>query len=117
MCQDDVQPACDDNDETQGIADIVTDLEQSASEEKETINSAFATMTVTVKVLQAKIKAMEKSSSRKRNNNNKIYCWTHGRTRNNNHLSPTCIIYKSGHQDDTILSNRKGGSDRFCNDN
>ena len=116
MRQGDVQPACDDNDEVQGIADIITDLAQSASEDKETIDSAFATMTATVKALQAKIKAMEKGSSRKRNNNNKSYCWTHGHARNNNNLSPTCINKKSGHQDDGTLSNRKGGSDRFCND-
>ena len=114
--QDDVQPACDDNDEAQGIADIITDLAQSVSEDKETIDSAFATMTATVKALQAKIKAMEKGSSRKRNNNNKSYCWTHGRTRNNNHLNSTCINKKAGHQDDATLSNCKGGSDRFCNE-
>ena len=59
---------------------------------------------------------MEKVSSRKRNNNNKSYCWTHGRTRNNNHLSSTCINKKAGHQDDATLSNHKGGSDRFCNE-
>ena len=117
MRQDDVQPASDKNDEAQGIADIITDLAQSASEDKTTINYAFTTMTTTIKALQAKIEAMEKCSSRKRNNNNKSYCWTHGRTRNNNHTSSVYNNNKTGHQDDATLSNCKGGSDRFCNDN
>ena len=116
MRQDDVQPTCDDNNEAQGIADIIADLAQSASENKKMINSTFTTMTTTIKALPAKIEAMEKGSSRKGNNNNKSYCWTHGRTRNNNHLSSTCINKKAGHQDDATLSNRKGGSDRFCNE-
>ena len=60
MRQDDVQPGCDDDDEAHGIAAIITDLAQSASEDKETINSAFTTMTATIKALQAKIEAMEK---------------------------------------------------------
>ena len=116
MRQDNVQPGYDDTDEAQGIAAIITDLAQSASDDKETINSAFTTMTATIKVLQEKIEAMEKGSSRKRNNNNKKYCWTHGCTRNNNHLSSTCVNKKAGHQDDATLSNRKGGSTRFCNE-
>ena len=116
MRQDDVPPGSDDNDDAHGIAAIITDLAQSASEDKETINSAFTTMTATIKALQEKIEAMEKGSSRKRNNNNKSYCWSHGRTRNNNHLSSTCINKKPGHQDDATLANRKGGSDRFCNE-
>ena len=114
MRQDDVPPGCDDDDD--GISVIITDLAQSASEDKETINSAFATMTATIKALQEKNEAMENVSSRKRNNNNKSYCWSHGRTRNNNHLSSTCINKKPGHQDDATLSNRKGSSDRFCNE-
>ena len=73
-------------------------------------------MAATIKALQEKIEAMEKGSSRKRNNNNKIYYWTHSRTRNNNHLRSTCINKKAGHQDYATLSNRKGSSDQFCNE-
>ena len=58
MRQDDVQPVCDDNDEAQGIADIITDLVQSALEDRQTINSAFTTMTATIKALQAEIEAI-----------------------------------------------------------
>ena len=60
MRQDDVQPGCDDNDEAHGIATIITDLAQSASEEKETIKSAFTTMTATIKALQEKLKRWKK---------------------------------------------------------
>ena len=116
MRQDNVQPGCDDNDEAQGIAVIVTDLTQSASEDKETINSVFTTMTTTIKALQEKNCNDGKKSSRKRNNNNKSYCWTHGRTRNNNHLSSTCINKEAVRQDDATLSYRKCGSDQFCNE-
>ena len=50
----DHHPESDNNIEAQGIADIITGLTQSASEDKETINSAFTGMTVTIKVLQEK---------------------------------------------------------------
>ena len=94
MRQDDHQDEDENNDEAQGIADIITDLALSESEDKKTRKSIFTTMTATIKALQDKIEAMEKGPSRKRNNNNKIYYWTHSRTRNNNHLSPICIKKK-----------------------
>ena len=50
----DHHPESDNNIEAQGIADIITVLAQSASEDKETINSTFTGMTVTIKVLQEK---------------------------------------------------------------
>ena len=117
MRQHDYHPESDNNIEAQGIADIITGLAQSASEDKETINSAFTDMTATIRALQEKIEAMKKKGpSRKRNNNNKSYCWTHGRTRNNNHISYACNNKKTGHQDDATLSTRKGSSDKYCND-
>ena len=73
MRQHDHYPEGDDNDEAQGVANIITDLTQSASEDKETINSTFATMITTIKFIQDKIEAMEKGTIRKRNNNNKHY--------------------------------------------
>ena len=60
---------------------LVENLAQSASEDKETINSAFTNMTATIKALQEKFEAIEnKGTSRKRDDNNKNYFWTHGRT-------------------------------------
>ena len=66
------RPDSDNNIEVQGIADIIIGLAQSASEDKETINSTFTDKTATIKALQEKIEAMAKEgTSRKRNNNNK----------------------------------------------
>ena len=112
MRQDDHHHEDENIDEAQDIANIITDLAQSVSEDKKSINSAFTAMTTTIKALQDKIEAMEKGSSRKRNNNNKIYCWTNGRTRDNNHISPTCNNKRTGHHDDATLSDRNGGSDK-----
>ena len=112
MRQDDNHREDENIDEAQNIANIITALAQSVSEDKKTIHSAFTTMTVTIKALQDKIEAMEKGSSRKRNNNNKIYCWTNGRTRDNNHISPTCNNKRTGHHDAATLPYRKGGSDK-----
>ena len=112
MRQHDHHPENDNNIEGQGIADIITVLAQSASEDKETINSAFTNMTPTIKALQEKIEAMEKKgTSRKRNNNNTSYCWTHGRF--NNHTSSTSNNKKNGNQDDATLTMLKGGSDNI----
>ena len=87
MRQHGQHPERDDNDETQGIAYIIKDLSQSASEDKETIDSAFTTMTTIIKSFQDKIEATKKVALRKRNNKNKNCCWIHGRTRNNNHTT------------------------------
>ena len=62
MRQHDHYPEGDDNDEAQGIDEIITDLAQSASEKKDTIKSAFTTMTATIKVFQNKIEVMEKGT-------------------------------------------------------
>ena len=116
MRQRDHHPERNDNDEAQGIEDIITDIAPSALEDKETIKSTFTTMAVTIKYLQ-KIEAMEnKYTSRKINNNNKSYCWTHGRTRNNNHTSSTCIKKNIGYQDDVTFSTRKGGLYKYYTD-
>ena len=93
------RPDSDNNIEAQGIADIITGLAQSASEDKETINSAFTDKTTTIKALQEKIEAMAKEgASRKRNNNNKSYCWTHRRARNKNHTNSACNNKKAVHE-------------------
>ena len=49
------------------------------------------------------------------NSNNESYCWSHGRTRNEEHTSPSCRNKKEGHKNDATLSNKQGGSTRWCN--
>ena len=46
---------------------------------------------------------------------NTSYCWTHGRTRTDNHTSENCRNPAEGHVRNATLSNRQGGSDRNCN--
>ena len=55
MRQHDHHPEHNDNNESQGIAEIIIDLAQSASEDKETINSVLTTMTATIKYFQEKM--------------------------------------------------------------
>jgi hypothetical protein len=51
-----------------------------------------------------------------KNNNNTLYCHTHGRTRNDNHTSPTCRNPSNGHSATATLDNRMGGSEEWCAD-
>ena len=48
------------------------------------------------------------------NGENVTYCWSHGITRNRRHNSKTCKRKKEGHQDDSTLNNRMGGSNERC---
>ena len=68
----DHRPESDNNIEAQGIADIITVLAQTESEDKETINkSAFTDMTATIKATPRKNRGNGKRGTlRKRNNNN-----------------------------------------------
>ena len=50
------------------------------------------------------------SSYCKRKNTSK-YCWSHGACA---HSSADCNNKKRGHQDETTLKNKMGGSTRFC---
>ena len=51
-----------------------------------------------------------------RNKNNKSYCWTHGRTRRNDHTSATCRNKAEGNIDTATLEDRQSGSSRFCDE-
>ena len=116
MRQHDHHPENDNNNEAQGITIIITGLVQSASEHKGTINIAFTDAITTSKSIQDQIETIGKEgTSRKRNNNNKSHCWTHDRTRKNNHISSSCNNKRTGHEDDATFSTRKGGSDKYCN--
>ena len=50
----------------------------------------------------------------KMNGENVTYCWSHGITKNRYHNSKTCKRKKEGHQDDSTLNNRMGGSNERC---
>ena len=50
----------------------------------------------------------------KRTEKPKSYCWSHGAARNMDHNSGTCDNQHTGHQSDSTLENRMGGSDRIC---
>ena len=53
-------------------------------------------------------------SAAARRNANTSYCWTHGRTRTDNHTSENCRNPATGHIRTATLNNRQGGSSRFC---
>ena len=50
----------------------------------------------------------------RRNPFSQAYCWTHGRTYNDLHISCTCKNRKEGHKENATLHNRMGGSDKNC---
>ena len=56
------------------------------------------------------------STNTRSNKNNKSYCWTHWRTRNLRHVSSNYRNKKDEHKDEAALSNRIGGSDKYCAD-
>ena len=102
----------EDNDENYIVA-VITELANAATKDKEQMTTTFADLTNTIKALQEKIEKMDKKGgSRKRNYNNESYCWTHGRTRNNNHKSSSCSNKKDDNQSDATLHNRKNGSNK-----
>jgi len=67
----------------------------------------------------SELKESRSTNSRKRINRNKndtSYCWTHGRTRNRLHTSESCRNKAEGHNSAATLTNKLGGSDRYCGD-
>ena len=103
----------DDNEEND-IAAVINELANAATKDKEQMSATFTDLKNTIKALQEKIEKMDKNGgSRKRNANNENYCWTHGRTRNNNHKSCSYSNKKEGYQSDATLFNRKNGSNKW----
>ena len=81
----------------------------------------MATLTETLKALQEQVTILSRggsnnSSNTRSNKNNKSYCWTHERTCNPRHVSLNCRNKRDGHKDEAVLSNRMGGSDKYCVD-
>ena len=56
----------------------------------------------------------DNDNSASRRASNTSYCWTHGRTRTDNHTSANCRNPSEAHVRTATLTNRQGGSDRFC---
>ena len=103
----------DGNDEND-IAAVINELANAATKDKKKMSATFADLTNTIKVLQEKIDMMDKKGgSRKINYTNESYCWTHGKTRNNNHKSCSYSNKKEGYQSDATLFNRKNGSNKW----
>ena len=101
----------------------------------ETVSTTLTTILNKLTALQSKVNSLEnrvgnqegngnqtngntengnRNNNRRNNNNNESYCHTHGRTRNDNHTSPTCTHPANGHVTTATLANREGGSNRFC---
>ena len=114
-----VENKCDNSNEIEPaeMNDILAALANVATQRDRTIATTLQGLTNTLQALKDKVDGIDQAGKeRKKNNNSKFYCWTHGRTRNKNHTSGTCINKKEGHKEDATLDNRKGGSNKYCND-
>ena len=80
------------------------------------IRDDVAALTNSIKLLQMQLEAVtaNQTSRKNRNNNTTSYCWTHGRTKNPKHTSATCKNRAEGHKEEATLSNRLGGSNKYC---
>ena len=96
--------------------DILAALANVATQGDSTKATTLKELTTTLQALKEKVDDIHEGKKRKKNNNSKFYCWTHGRTRNKNHISCSWNNKKEGHQDDATLDNKKGGSHKYCND-
>ena len=114
-----VENKCDNSNEIEpaDMNDILVALANVATQGDSTIATTLQDLTSTLQALKDKVDGIDQAGKkRKKNNNSKFYCWTHGRTRNKNHTSDTCINKQEGHKEDATLDNRKGGSNKYCND-
>lgn len=72
-----------------------------------------------IKQLELKVNGIADSNQQRRgsdyNRNSEHYCWSHGRTRNPNHVSANCRNKKDGHIDTATLHDKHSGSEHFCN--
>jgi len=67
-----------------------------------------------IKLINNQNKAKPPPFQGKINGENVTYCWSHGITKNRYHNSKTCKRKKEGHQDESTLNNRMGGSNERC---
>ena len=102
----------------------------------ETVSATLTTILTKLTALTTKVNSLEnrvgnqdgngnnanqgnnnRNNNRRNNNNNESYCHTHGRTRNDEHTSATCLHPADGHIATATLANRSGGSNRYCGGN
>ena len=88
---------------------ILAALANVATQGGRTIVTTLKELTNTLQALK-KVDGIQEWKKRKKNNNSKFYCWTHGRTRNKNHISCSYNNKKEEHQGNAILDSKKGGS-------
>jgi len=67
-----------------------------------------------IKLINNQNKPKPPPLQRKVNDKNVTYFWSHGITKNPKHNSATCKHKKDGHQDESTLNNRMGGSNKRC---
>jgi hypothetical protein len=86
-----------------------------------TLTSQLTDMKAMLQSMSDQIKNLQSTQPRQYDRtydrNSEHYCWSHGRTRNPNHISSNCRNKKPGHKDDATLHNRMGGSNYRCNSN
>ena len=85
-----------------------------------TLTTQLNDITTIIKQLELKVNGLADTNQRgprqsDYNRNSEHYCWSHGRTRNPNHVSSNCRNKKEGHIDTATLHNKQGGSERYCN--
>jgi hypothetical protein len=82
-----------------------------------TLTLQLSEMNDIIKKMSTQMTELQKTVNKPKtyNRNSEHYCWSHGRTRNPKHTSPTCNHKKEGHKDDATLHDKKGGSEMYCN--
>ena len=103
------------NDTTAAITEL-TNATLADREQFGAIKSDVAALSNTIKMLQMQLETMMQSKppTRNRNNFSTSYCWTHGRTKNKKHTSATCRNRAEGHKEEATLTNKMGGSTKYC---
>ena len=90
--------------------DILAALANVATQGDSTMATTLKEVTSTLQELKEKVDGSHEGKKRKKKYNSKFYCWTHGRTRNKNHISCSYNNKKEEHQGNAILDSKKGGS-------
>ena len=116
----DIPPEDNTEDDT-GVTYAILALANGTQEENTSLHTTMATLMGTLKALQEQVINLFRggsntSTNTRSNKNNKSYCWTRKRTHNPRHVSLNCRNKKNEHKDEAALSNRMGGSNKYCVD-
>jgi hypothetical protein len=90
------------------MATLTTTNSQLATQ-REAANALIAHLKKDIATLKNKIKPAWQGQRPVRTTNNDSYFWSHGYQVAKSHMSATCNMKKSGHQDAAIKSNTMGG--------